>query len=153
MKYLYQIKRSRGFTLVELVITIAVIGLLAAVLIPTLASNIDDPRRTTNETNCRQLLVAAKVVVAEMYIDTPLEDTEKGIEAKAEEFITNCFIFAEMDINGEIPPKNFVQFTVNYVGNVRKIVYTNGLYTTTFEEGVFTMEKGALIDSNSVTLM
>lgn len=63
----------KGFTIVELVIVIAVIAILAAVLIPTFASIVSK----ANESNLQQVLSAArKVVVAENAADSDFDEEE-----------------------------------------------------------------------------
>ena len=46
-------KSKKGFTIVELVIVIAVIGILAAVLIPTFTSVIDNANRSAAQSNIK----------------------------------------------------------------------------------------------------
>lgn len=63
----------KGFTIVELVIVIAVIAILAAVLIPTFASIVSK----ANESNIQQVLSAArKVVVAENAADSDFDEAK-----------------------------------------------------------------------------
>ena len=61
----------KGFTIVELVIVIAVIAILAAVLIPTFASIV----KKANDSNVQQVLAAArKVAVAENATDAAFDE-------------------------------------------------------------------------------
>ena len=61
----------KGFTIVELVIVIAVIAILAAVLIPTFASIV----KKANDSNVQQVLAAArKVAVAENATDAEFDE-------------------------------------------------------------------------------
>ena len=62
----------KGFTIVELVIVIAVIAILAAVLIPTFASIV----KKANDSNVQQVLAAArKVAVAENASDANFSES------------------------------------------------------------------------------
>ena len=61
----------KGFTIVELVIVIAVIAILAAVLIPTFASIV----KKANDSSVQQALAAArKVIVAENAADADFDE-------------------------------------------------------------------------------
>lgn len=51
-------KKKRGFTIIELVIVIAVIAILAGVLIPTFSSVIEKANRTARLENARNALTA-----------------------------------------------------------------------------------------------
>lgn len=57
--------RSRGFSLVELVITIAIMGILAAILLPTLARVRESALRTTCANNLRQWGIVFKLFASE----------------------------------------------------------------------------------------
>ncbi len=60
-------KMKKGFTIVELVIVIAIIGILSAILIPSLSSNIDNAKKTAAIAN-------ARIVVSERNTDTNTEN-------------------------------------------------------------------------------
>ena len=71
---------KKGFTLAELLIVVAIIGILVAISMPILTSRLNDARTNTNEANER---AAKAVAVAEFLGETKTSDVDYYFDADA----------------------------------------------------------------------
>lgn len=68
---LKKLRNKKGFTLAELLIVVAIIGVLVAISIPIFTSQLEKARRATNQANARAAYAAASAEYLE-------DDTVKG---------------------------------------------------------------------------
>ena len=75
-------RRARGFTLIEIMVVIVIIGLLAAVIVPTVMGKVDDARVAKAKADIQSLEAALSMY----YLDNSKYPTsEQGITALTEQ--------------------------------------------------------------------
>ena len=62
-KALVKMRNKKGFTLMELLIVVAIIAILAAIAIPTFSSSLEKAKRGADEANARSLYAAVALNV------------------------------------------------------------------------------------------
>jgi len=77
-------RNKKGFTLMELLIVVAIIAILAAIAIPTFASSLDKAKKAADEANARSLYAAVALnymtQTSTVFSPPVASTTEKDIE-------------------------------------------------------------------------
>ena len=85
MKLFQKKKNNKGFSLVELIVVVAIMAVLLGVLVPTLVRHIESSRLSKDKKNLDELRVAMEVALAnEDFADITCTDLKIGTDASAD---------------------------------------------------------------------
>lgn len=96
MRNLIKNKKKKGFTLIEMVAVVAIIGILAAILVPKITGYMDEAKKTAVINQARQVVQAAeaaqmKGAKAASFSGQSVKDLKKaGDVGKFNEFLNNA---------------------------------------------------------------
>lgn len=148
LKKFQKLKTRKGFTLVELIVVIAIIAVLAAILIPVLSGVIENSRKRSAESTCHSIQSMAKA-----FASTVLSKKGEACTASSK---------VDMDEDGitETTMKEYIERQIPEItsagstrgakitlkdGMVKEILYTEGAFTAKWDNtnGYADTERGA----------
>ncbi|MEG2003286.1 MAG: prepilin-type N-terminal cleavage/methylation domain-containing protein [Clostridia bacterium] len=128
LQTLYKARNKKGFTLMEMLIVVAIIAILVAIAIPVFSSSLDKAKKATDQANIRSAIALASV----QYLDdqTKTGDYYLTNDGKLTKIIDSKAYIIQAD--GETPyicrKKEYIKVTVDNTG---KVTFTSVSKTTT----------------------
>lgn len=115
-------KNKKGFTLIELVVVVAILGVLALLIVPNVTNRISEAKEAVLEANIKVINNAIKMYCAEQGDYPEISGTQEG--EKIEELLNKLQTAGYLDANevtNALKAFENVSITVNTVQNTSKV--------------------------------
>lgn len=133
MKFIQKLRNKRGFTLVELIVVVAIIAILTAVLVPVIGNYVDDAAQTAVEQGASESKSTIANVVTDSIsksfaVPTSVTFTAGVLQSQGatysdfELLLSNAFAGLDTTVN--------VTATITNA-SVSNVTYTKGTYSAT----------------------
>ncbi len=141
---IFKKNKSKGFTLIEVVVVLLILSILSGIAVPALTGYIGDSKKRTMVFECRSCVVAANTLSVRAYGDgAPIGN----ITYTDDPFIQKVLILAEV-------PKDGVIDSMTYVNSeVSELYYTRDGITVRYYNGEYSVVDGmGPVDPGSETV-
>ena len=134
VKKIQALKAKKGFTLVELIVVIAIIGVLAAILIPTLSGVVENAKKRSVESTCQSIENLAKTWAKTAVMENKSPSaTDLALDMGDDK--AGGYASFDAYVKSQIPElaKDGYDYTCTFGDtDVEEITYTEGAYTCTY---------------------